>query len=243
MKYYGLKILKDNYIWLLIKNNHAIAIDCGEAQGLLSFIADKKLDLNYILITHHHSDHIDGLYEVKKATGAKVIAGVKTAEIIPGNLIDKTIAKEEDFNLKELVITPIFTPGHSVDHTMYFFQKQKWLFSGDTIFTLACGRPFYNMELLFNSLQKVIKKIPKETLVFPGHDYLSNNLKFLESINYFGFRRKKDDLITIPSTFATELYYNPFLNTNNSEFKSFLNKENFSDLDFFSYLRQLKNKF
>lgn len=245
MKYYRLEVLKDNYIWLLVKGNNAIAIDCGEEHNLLNFITQNKLNLNYILITHHHSDHIAGLLKVKEATNAKIIGSAKTAELIANNTVDHIITAEEDLNLNGTVVSPIFTEGHSEGHVVYFLPQRKWLFSGDTLFTLACGRAFYNMELLFNSLQKIVQEVPKESLVFPGHNYLENNLKFLEYINYFNFRAKNSyfNSIAIPNTLANELYYNPFLNANNKEFKSFMRQEDLSDFAFFSYLRKLKDSF
>lgn len=244
MKYYKIEILEDNFTWILVKNNNAIAVDCGDPEALIKFINFNKLKLTTVLVTHFHNDHTSGLHEIKKQTNAQIIAGYKTTKLLEGNVIDRVIEAEESFNINNVTFNPVFAEGHSEDSVLYYLPEYKWLFSGDVIFTLGCGRAFYNTELLFNSLNKIKTNFPSDTLIFPGHNYLSANLNFLEKINYFSIAPKVNnflDKINTPSLLEYESIYNPFLNSDNNKFKKLLQKEYLSDLDFFSYVRKLRS--
>lgn len=244
MKYYKIEILEDNYIWVLAKENTAIAIDCGDADALINFVNFNQLDLTHVLVTHYHGDHTSGLTKIKKETKSQIVAGYKTNKLLLNNVIDKVIETEDDFTINNIVFSPVFAEGHSEDSVLYFLPEYKWLFSGDVLFTLGCGRAFFNTELLFNSLNKIKIRFPLDTLIFPGHNYLEANLNFLEQINYFSIVQKISNFshkVVTPSLLEYELLYNPFLNSDNIKFKKLLEKDNLNNLSFFSYVRKLRS--
>ena len=85
----------------------------------------------------------------------------------------------------------IETPGHTIDHVILYDKDNKILFSGDTLFRLGCGRVFEgSYKQMFNSLEK-IKKLPKNTKIYCGHEYTNNNGKFCIEIDKDNLNLKK----------------------------------------------------
>ena len=231
--------LQDNYSYLVIddSNNSAYVVDPGEASPIIDFLNNKNIKLKYILNTHHHYDHIGGNKELKKKFGSCVVGFKKDSSRIPGIdilLDDNQIWKAENFKAKIIHI-----PGHTSGHICFHFFQEKFIFTGDTLFSLGCGRIFEGTyKEMFESLNK-IKSLPKETKVYCGHEYTLNNSKFckIHSPENLKLKKKienikkqvKDGLPTIPSTIKDELDCNIFLRTN--------------DLESFSKLRDLKDIF
>ena len=170
--------LQDNYSYLIIDdaNNSACVIDPSESQPIINFLEKKIIKLKYILNTHHHYDHVGGNKELKKKYGSVVVGFKGDSERIPGIdilLEDNQIWKAENFEAKIMHI-----PGHTSGHICFHFFKEKLVFTGDTLFSLGCGRIFEgSYEEMFESLKK-IKVLPKETKIYCGHEYTLNNAKF-----------------------------------------------------------------
>ena len=231
--------LQDNYSYLIIdeNNNSACVVDPGEAKPIVDYLKNKNIKLRYILNTHHHFDHIGGNEYLKKKFGSIVVGFKKDINRIPEIdvlLEDNQIWKAENFEAKIIHI-----PGHTSGHICFHFFQEKLVFTGDTLFSLGCGRIFEGTyKEMFESLNK-IKSLPKETKVFCGHEYTLNNLKFCikydpENQNLKkkaeNIKKKIDNgLPTIPSTIKDELECNIFLRAN--------------DLESFSKLRDLKDNF
>ena len=239
MKIEIIKCLQDNYSYLVIdeSNNSACVIDPSESKPLIKFIEKKGLNLKFILNTHHHYDHIGGNKELKKKYNSKVIGFCGDKHRIPEidiALKDKEIWKKNNFELKVFHI-----PGHTSGHICFHFYKQKILFTGDTLFSLGCGRIFEgNYEEMYNSLN-LIKSFPLETKIYCGHEYTLKNSEFCstydcENINLknkiLSVKEKlKRNLPSVPTTIKEELDCNIFLRTKN--------------LEDFSKLRDLKDNF
>ena len=231
--------LQDNYSYLIIdeSNNSACVVDPSESQPIISFLENKNIKLKYILNTHHHYDHIGGNQELKKKYGSVVVGFKGDSKRIPGIdilLEDNQIWKAENFEAKIMHI-----PGHTSGHICFNFFKEKLVFTGDTLFSLGCGRIFEGTyKEMFESLDK-IKSLPQETKVYCGHEYTLNNSKFClkNDPNNQNLKKKieiikkqiKDNLPTIPTTIKDELECNIFLRAN--------------DLQSFSKLRDLKDNF
>ncbi|MDA0968121.1 MAG: hydroxyacylglutathione hydrolase family protein, partial [Proteobacteria bacterium] len=143
--------LNDNYSYLISskENNSSIIIDPAEADKILDILKKKKLILDYIFITHHHSDHTSGVIDlVKRYPEVKVFSPSKissiSVDIISGG---NNIAT----NLNKFEI--IYTPGHTLDHIVLCDHKNNLLFVGDVLFRLGCGRVFEGtLEQMQNSL-------------------------------------------------------------------------------------------
>ena len=231
--------LQDNYSYLIIdeNNNSACVVDPGEAKPIVDYLKNKNIKLRYILNTHHHFDHIGGNEYLKKKFGSIVVGFKKDINRIPELdvlLEDNQIWKAENFEAKIIHI-----PGHTSGHICFHFFQEKLVFTGDTLFSLGCGRIFEGTyKEMFESLNK-IKSLPEETKVYCGHEYTLNNLKFCIKYNPENRNLKKkaenikkkidNGLPTIPSTIKDELECNIFLRAN--------------DLESFSKLRDLKDNF
>ena len=134
--------LQDNYSYLIIdeSNNDACVIDPSEAKPIIDFIESSKINLKYILNTHHHYDHVGGNLELKKRYNSTVVGFEGDEERIPEiNILvkDKQVWKADNFDAKIIHI-----PGHTTGHIAYYFTNEKIIFTGDTLFSLGCGKIF-----------------------------------------------------------------------------------------------------
>ena len=137
-------------------------------------------------------------------------------------------------------------------HICYFSEKEKIIFTGDTLFSLGCGRVFEGTySEMLNSLNK-IKQLPKETKIYCGHEYTKKNLEFCYQYENNDFlnnkknwidSRIKNKLPTIPTTIKDELNSNIFLRCNEESVKKSLGMINAKELDIFKKLRDLKDSF
>ena len=163
--------LQDNYSYLIINenNNDACVVDPSEAKPVIDFINKNNINLKYILNTHHHYDHIGGNKELKEKYNATVVGFKNDAKRIPEIDVlveDNQVWKRDNFEVKIIHI-----PGHTTGHICFYFYKEKLLFSGDTLFSLGCGRIFEGTyEEMFESLSK-IKNLPDDTKIYCGHEY------------------------------------------------------------------------
>ena len=253
MKVEIISCLEDNYSYLIIDKNNkkTCIIDPSEPRPIVDFLEKNNLKLNYILNTHHHYDHIGGNIELKKKYNAKVIGFKGDYKRIPEidfKLEDGEIWKQDNFEAKI-----IHVPGHTLGHICFHFYNENNLFTGDTLFSLGCGRIFEGTyEQMFSSLEK-IKKLPHKTKIYCGHEYTLQNSKFcikydkdnLELIKKVNDIKKKlnNNQPTIPTTLEEELKSNIFLRCNNFKIKNNLNMNTGSSLDTFSKLRDLKDNF
>src|SRR4051812_25272303 len=114
------------------------AIDVPEAAPVLKVLDETGWTLTDILVTHRHLDHIEGIPDVKRRTGARVTAPRKAGAEIPD--VDVTVAEGDLVRVGDLEAQVWETPGHCNDHVTYWFSGAGIVFAGDTLFTLGCGR-------------------------------------------------------------------------------------------------------
>ena len=170
--------LTDNYAYIIYDDISKIAsvVDPSEAKPIISFLKKKQIKLNYILNTHHHFDHIGGNIELKKKYDAKVVGFEGDKHRIPG--IDITVKDKEICRFGSSSVKILHIPGHTLGHICFFFEKEKIAFTGDTLFSLGCGRIFEgDHKQMLNSLNK-IKELPKDTKIYCGHEYTYKNAEF-----------------------------------------------------------------
>jgi len=245
--------LIDNYAYIIFDNNSktTVVVDPSESKPIISFLEKKKLKLNYILNTHHHFDHIGGNIDLKKKYNAKVLGFEGDKNRIPG--IDITIKDEEIWTFGNSTVKVFHIPGHTSGHICFFFEKEKILFTGDTLFSLGCGRIFEGThEQMFNSLNK-IKRLPRDTKIYCGHEYTYKNAEFCMKydIDNIDLKNKLEkikklrskNLPTIPSNLDDELKANIFLRCNEKDLKIKLNMQNQEDFKVFKKVRDLKDNF
>ena len=239
MKVEIIPCLKDNYSYLIIDetNNDACVVDPSEAKPVINFIEKEKINLKYILNTHHHFDHIGGNKELKRKYNSIVVGYKYDADRIPEiNILveDNQIWKRDNFEAKIIHI-----PGHTTGHIGFYFFNEKIIFTGDTLFSLGCGKIFEGTyKEMFASLSK-IKDLPEDTKIYCGHEYTLQNSEFCiehdpQNLNLQNKITKIKEHLenkapTVPSTIKDEKECNIFLRAKNVES--------------FSKLRDLKDNF
>ena len=239
MKVEIISCLQDNYSYLIIDetNNLACIVDPSEASPVIDYLKNKNINLKYILNTHHHFDHIGGNRELKKKYKSIVVGYKHDSERIPE--IDICLENNEIWKSDNFEAKIIHVPGHTKGHICFHFYNEKLLFTGDTLFSLGCGRIFEGTyEQMFSSLNK-IKTMPLDTQIYCGHEYTLSNSKFCIKYDPENLNLQKkirdieiklnNSLPTIPSKLKDELDCNIFLRA--------------KDVKTFSKLRDLKDNF
>ena len=234
-----LKCLQDNYSYLIIDetNKNACVVDPGESIPIINFVEKNNIKLKYILNTHHHYDHIGGNLELKEKYGSKIVAFKDDKSRIPE--IDVLVQNNQIWKADNFEAKIYHTPGHTSGHIAFYFFNEKKIFTGDTLFSLGCGRIFEGTyKEMFNSLNK-IKKLPKETKIYCGHEYTLQNSNFCVQQDPKNSKLKdkivkikkklENGLPTLPTILSEEIECNIFLKANN--------------IETFSKLRDLKDNF
>ena len=245
--------LTDNYAYIIYDNisKSVGVIDPSESSPIISFLKKQNLKLNYILNTHHHFDHIGGNIELKKKYNAKVVGFNGDKHRIPD--IDITLNDKDEWVFGNSQVKILHIPGHTLGHICFFFKKEKIAFTGDTLFSLGCGKIFEgDHEQLLRSLNK-IKKLPRDTKIYCGHEYTYKNAEFCMKYDEDNISLKKqfekikklrsNNLPTIPVILDDELRTNIFLRCDQNNLKIKLNMENQEDYRVFRKIRDLKDSF
>ena len=239
MKIKIIPCLQDNYSYLLIDETKKIAcvIDPGDAAPVIEYLENNKIKLKFILNTHHHFDHVGGNKKLKEKYKALVVGYKGEKQRIPE--IDILLEDNETWVYEKFEAKIIHVPGHTLGHICFYFYNEESIFTGDTLFSLGCGRIFEGTySQMYNSLMK-LKNLPENTKVFCGHEYTKQNSNFciLHDKNNKNLKIKindidsklKNKMPTIPSTIKDELECNIFFRSNSEES--------------FSKLRDLKDNF
>ena len=246
-------ILSDNYSYLIIdkENKSCSAIDPASPEEIIPFIEKENLVLKNILNTHYHDDHTAGNLHLKEKYKCKIYGPYEEKDKIPG--IDIALKENDILQINNYRAKVFETPGHTAGHIIYWFEKEKKVFTGDTLFVLGCGKLFEGTpQIMWNSLLK-IRNLPKETKIYCGHEYSKNNADFALSIeknNNKLIKRSKEinklinkNHFTVPTTVKKEIESNPFLRVDIKNIKKNIEMENASPEEVFGEIRKRKDNF
>lgn len=252
-EYYIFPYLADNYGVLVHSpdTGETIAIDAGDAQPYLDALALKGWKLTEIWITHHHWDHTDGLAELKQKTGAKVVG--PRNQSVPITDLDVLLAEGDEYAFAGEQVQILHTPGHTLDMLNFYFPSENVIFTGDTLFSLGCGRVLEGTQpMMWESLSK-LAGLPKQTIVYSSHEYSIANAEFAVTVDPENKelaqrvedvkRLRKENKFTVPSTLQLELATNPFLRSNNLKIRQHLNMVDATDAEVFGEIRTRKDRF
>lgn len=252
-------VFKDNYVWLIHNNHKAIVVDPGDAIPVIHTLQKLNLDLQTILITHHHQDHIGGVDVLLETYPDVKVFAPKLEQYA---FRHQPVSEPDNVYLGDWISAAkvIDVPGHTLGHIAYYIehqqnehQQQQWLFCGDTMFGAGCGRLFEGTPAQMMASLQILAALPVSTLVYCTHEYTLHNINFaltLEPTNKTLIQRHQDVLAlielglpTLPSTIALELATNPFLRSDVTEIQSSLLLEKPTKLQTFTKTRELRNSY
>jgi hydroxyacylglutathione hydrolase len=256
MHLHPLPAFTDNYIWILHDGARAVVVDPGESAGVQTYLADHRLALDTILITHHHGDHTGGVAALREATGARVIGPVR--EAMPEPL--QRVAGGETIEVLSQTFEVIDVPGHTAGHIAFYAKEVAGLpllFCGDTLFSAGCGRLFEGTPAqMLDSLTR-LAALPAATRVCCTHEYTLSNLRFAQTVEpgnaaltqyrQWCDQQRAQNLPTLPSTIGLEQAVNPFLRAHQPSLAAAAQTHNPAcgndPLAVFAALREWKNVF
>ncbi len=242
-----------NY-FIELNNKSAYVIDPWDAKSVTNFISDNCLKLTAIINTHEHWDHVRGNQALVDLHHCEVWAHANGKGKIPG--LSRLLLNNETIDIADNVsIEVLDTPGHSHAHLCFIVKvdgNPHCIFSGDILFNAGVGNCHNGGDVLdlYKTIKNKISTLSDEVIVYPGHDYLENNLKFTldrEPSNLLAKKwldkYKQSDIYTNPliTTIADERNINTFLRLDNKEIINNLPKKIQSEKEVFINLRELRN--
>ena len=247
-----------NYLIACPESGEALAVDPLDHQKCLARAKDKGWTITQILNTHEHGDHTGGNGSMIAATGAKLLAHAGAIGRIAG--IDRGLKAGDVIKVgKSVELECLDTPGHTMSHICLLgHTDQPALFCGDTLFNAGAGNCHGggHPNALYTTFATQLAKLPDATLVYPGHDYITNNLRFTLDREPDNRRAKallkevesQDPARALVSTLALEKEINTFFRLHSPSVIKRL-RQAFPDLPddpdpktVFLKLRELRNK-
>lgn len=243
--------LDDNFGVLIhnAKTNQTISIDAPEADAVEAALNEKGWTLDEILVTHHHGDHVGGIPALKAKYKCKVTAPVATKLVEA----DVEINGGDTITAAGLDFAVIYTPGHTLDHVVYYCESAKILAAADTLFSLGCGRMFEGTAAQFWDSLDQLRQLPDDVSVFCGHEYTLSNAKFAISIDPDNEelqarvqeveQLRADGKPTLPVLLGQEKRINPFLRADDPDIRANIGLTVASNAEVFGEIRKLKDNF
>ncbi|MFO1350377.1 MAG: hydroxyacylglutathione hydrolase [Gammaproteobacteria bacterium] len=247
-----------NYLIVCPQTGEALAIDPLDHEKCLNRAKDQSWRITQILNTHEHGDHTGGNRALIAATHAKLLAHKNAKDKIPG--IDRGLSAGDVIRVgKTVELEALDTPGHTMSHVCLLSHTDTpALFCGDTLFNAGAGNCHNggHPHELYNTFASQLAKLPDQTCVYPGHDYIANNLRFTldrepdnaKAERLLGDIREQDPAHALVTTLAQEKDINTFFRLHSPTVIRKL-REAFPDLPeqpdektVFLKLRELRNR-
>lgn len=219
-------VLNDNYVWMIRDpdSGETAAVDPSVADPVLSAAAAGDMRITQVLNTHWHPDHTGGNKGIKAATGCSIAAPAEAKRV---SEVDRVVAEGDQVTVvgAEAVVWEI--PAHTAGHIAYYFEEERMIFVGDTMFAMGCGRLFEGTaEQMFANMQR-IAALPDDVRIYCGHEYTLANARFAaevepdnpairERMMKVQAQREAGE-ITLPTTVAQERETNPFVRATDAQ--------------------------
>ena len=213
-------VLNDNYVWLIADpdTGEAAAVDPSVAEPVLAAVEAAGWRLTQVLNTHWHPDHTGGNAGIKAATGCTITAPAEAERV---SKIDRVVSEGDRVEVAGAEATVWEIPAHTSGHIAYYFEDERMIFVGDTMFAMGCGRLFEGTpEQMYANMLR-IGALPEDVRIYCGHEYTLSNARFAaeadpenaavgERLAQVAQMRERGE-ITLPTTVAEERATNPFV--------------------------------
>ena len=246
-----LPCLADNYAYLLHDDatGHTTLVDAPEAEPILNALAARGWRLDQILLTHHHSDHIQGVATLLHATGAAVLGAAADAHRLPH--LTRELTEGDSVQIGPETARVLDVSGHTIGHLALVLPG--YAFTADSLMAGGCGRLFEGSPaLMWQSLCK-LAALPGETLICSGHEYTTSNLRFAATIEPENpaliarmdqvTKARAEGRATVPSRLSGELATNPFIRARLPHIKALIGLPDATDAEAFAEIRARKDRF
>lgn len=245
---------QDNYIYLLHDDasGATACIDPSLSEPVLARLAEKGWKLTHIFNTHHHADHTGGNLQLKRRAACVVVGFMGDAYRIPG--LDIKVSDDDSFLFAGVEVNTYHVPGHTQGALMYHLLSEKIAFTGDTLFTMGCGKLLEgNAHQLLSSLRRIVAILPEDTRIYSGHEYAHGNARFALTVDPNNkalqerFQKIADMLDEGKPVqgvlLKEELATNPFLRPHDAHIRATLGMQTATDDEVFAELRRRKDGF
>lgn len=245
--------LQDNYAYLLRDpvSGTVGLVDAPEADPILAALSSRGWDLDLILLTHHHDDHIAGVSALQKAHRSRVAGASADRHRLPR--LDVALNVNDTISVGEQAARVLDAPGHTVGHIAFHFPQSQALFTGDSLMALGCGRLFEGTPAQMWGSLETMMALPEATQVYSGHEYTAANARFALSVDpeNSALRARADEVAAlraedrpcVPVSLATERATNPFLRAGEPELKARMGMADAPDVEAFAEIRRRKDAF
>ena len=243
----------NNYVHVIHDSDAGVTVcvDPSDDPSIVERLKTWGWSVTHILVTHPHYDHIDGIAGLVDAFNCEVYGSRHDLGIIPK--CDFGVMDGDVINIASMNFRVLGVPGHTRNHVAYYLESEDALFSGDTLFSLGCGRLFCGTAAeLWDSLKK-IRDLPKQTKIYFSHEYTEDNAVFALSVDgdNVDLKDRAHDVhhlrsqgrATVPSLLGEEIKCNPFLRCDVPELQTAMGMAGKNGEEVFAELRRQKDHF
>ncbi len=243
----------DNFGYLLhdAGTGKTAAVDAPEEEPIREALERTGWSLTDIFITHHHADHTAAIQPLKADFGARVTGPRGEAGKISG--LDVLVSGGDEVLLGATRLQIFDVPGHTLGHIAYFDAEGENLFTGDSLFSLGCGRMFEGTPGPMWAGLVTLRDLPDGVKVYFGHEYSKANAAFALSIdpNNGALKRRAEEVEqlrakgepTTPSALGMEKQANPFLRADNPDLARRMGLADADPAEVFAAIRKAKDNF